>query len=149
MGNSFLSFLRKPVICKCGHPNKPCHRTGKWYDYSTACKECDCKFFIKRTESEKLNKVLDIIGIVGFGFIFFLVASFGVLMYSVANSNPNADTQMITISVGKVLKYTGLGCLLFAAWMVGQTFDQITLYFRVHRKEVKPIDPRWDKENED
>jgi hypothetical protein len=148
MGNSFFDFMKKPVMCKCGHPNKPCHRTGKWYDYSRSCNECECNYFVKRSESETINKGLDIAVMCGFGFICVLVLSFGVWAYGTIHTTPDLDKQIVTISMAQVLNYVGLGCTLFGIWMGGMVFDQITLYFRVHRKEVKPIDPKWDTSNE-
>lgn len=148
MGLGFLDFMRKPVICKCGHPNKPCHRSGKWYDYSRSCKECECDYFVKRSESDVINKGLDIAVMCGFGFVMILVLSFGVWSYSTITSTPQIDKQVITISMSKLLGYVGLGCILFGLWMGGQIFDQITLYFRVHRKETKPIDQKWSEPDE-
>lgn len=147
MGNSFLDFLRKPVMCKCGHPNKPCHRTGKWYDASTGCKECDCKYFIKRTESEKLNKIIDMIAIVLLGFVAVIVLGFADLIYSGLNA-PHINELTVTIHTSTILRYLGLGSILFSAWLFGTVFDFVRLYFRVHRKETKPIDPRWNVDNE-
>ena len=145
MGNSFFDFMKKPVMCKCGHPNKPCHRTGKWYDYSTSCNECECRYFVKRTESETINKGIDIAAICGFGFILVLVMSFGAWAYS-SMTIPGIEDKVITVHVKEVLSYVGLGCTLFGIWMGGMIFDNVTLYFRVHRKEVKPIDPKWNEE---
>lgn len=144
--SSFFSFFKKPVMCKCGHPNKPCHRSGKWYDPSRSCKECDCDYFVLRNESSKLNRALDIGAISGLGFVAVIVFAFGILGYNILDTNKDLGSQTIVVHTSTILNYMSLGSILFGAWLSGTIFDFICKYMRVHRKQVLPIDEKWSNE---
>lgn len=147
MGNSFIDFLKKPMMCKCGHPSKPCHRTGKWYDGSRRCKECDCDEFTRRNASSKLNKGVDVtaISLIGFLCIMFIAGAYSV---DIISHTPGLEGQEIKLPTLSVVKMLYLAFMVAALYLGMFCFSWIQNYFKVHRKELKPIDPKWSKEND-
>lgn len=140
--NNFLKFLKKPVFCKCGHPNKPSHRSNKWYDRSTECSECSCREFVSRKGNTKLNKAGDISILIGLG----IIGTLGCMVVTIFFISGQFSDPKVTISIS-IKEYSKIAFMLgslFLYFFGIFIYETICTTFRMWRKPMMPIDEKWN-----